>query len=127
LKTQKKKKKKTRHTSKGIFILPQVFFNKLSRLMEDILVFLSWKNKFLFIKISACALHANVWVVFTLFGRRVQNHLVTKPAFPSCLWKHHHVFFLLLCRVEADDKRFVAGGFFFFSFLKKIHVYPFFF
>jgi len=98
----------------------QIFF-VISEGMKSVLVFLFWVINLLFQKVvGAGLLRTSIWMTSASFERRLQCHMIAKPALPSCYWKHHHVLFLLVWCVEADDEWFIVGGcfsFFFFSLL----------
>jgi hypothetical protein len=83
--------------------------------MKGIMVFLNWRNNFLFKKV------VGAWMTFTPFEWRVQYHLVAKLALQSCLLKHHRVLFLLVRRMAANDELLVIDDCFFFlhSFLSS--------
>jgi len=94
----------------------QIFF--VISEMKGVLGFLFWIINLLFQKIvGAGLLLASIWVASASFEWCLQWHMVAKPALPSCYWRHHHVLFLLVWCVEADNKWFVVGDRFSFSFL----------
>jgi hypothetical protein len=54
--------------------------------------------------------------IHTIWEARVV-HLLAKPILLSCLWKCHHVLFLLVQCVGVDDEWFVFADRFFFFFI----------
>ena len=84
---------------------------------------LKLKKYFLFEK-SVC--YTSKWMTHEMSFNGQTRHL------SSCYWKCYHVLFLLMWRVAADDRWFVASYHFFLllSFLyvlEKVHVCPLFF
>jgi hypothetical protein len=85
---------------------------------------------FLFEKVAClCSLCASAWVTFAHFKWHMWCHTMSKLACLPCFQKHHYILFLMMLHMTANDKKFVADGFFFLPsfFLEKVHACPLFF
>jgi len=86
------------------------FFFMTHRFMKDIMVFLIWKNIYLFEKIiGACREQANKQVSSAVFRWHLQCHLVVKPVHPPYTWVQCCVFFFMRWHVEVKNCRIVAN------------------
>jgi len=97
----------------GVFMYFHTLFFTNLRLMKGIMIFLSWKNNFLFKKVVGALM------TFAPFERRVRYHSVAKLALQSCLLKHHRVLFLLVWRQMMSCLSSMVVSFFLHSFLSS--------